>query len=226
MLPKEDISCYASQIQRELLSQLADHSLVNERFFLTGGTALSVFYLHHRSSDDLDFFTVEEADLSDISLWIRTVWQSEQSIIRSSPRFLSLLIKGVKVEFVIDPLSERSERPRVLVENREIAIDTLSNIAVNKLCTIVSRTEPKDFVDFYCLLRAPDGLSLDTLLHEAKKREALFDDPPTAAFQLEEALGFVRDHPQLLPGLKTAFDLEAMFAFYTDLAQRIYAMKP
>lgn len=225
MHPNEDVSCYASPHQREVFARLIDHPPISERFFLTGGTALSVFYLHHRSSDDLDLFAVEETDLSPIIHWIRVVWQSDQTIIRSNPQFLSLLIEGVKVELVIDPLSEHSERPRVLLGSNTAAIDTLANIAVNKLCTLVSRTEPKDLVDFYCLHQGVNGLNFDALLQEARKREALFDDPPTAAYQLEEATRFVREHPQLLPTLRIAFDLEAMFAFYRDLAHRIYSFK-
>ena len=31
-----------------------------DSFYLTGGTALSAFYLRHRRSDDLDFFTSTE----------------------------------------------------------------------------------------------------------------------------------------------------------------------
>lgn len=31
-------------------------------FYLSGGTALACYYLHHRFSDDLDFFTFEEID--------------------------------------------------------------------------------------------------------------------------------------------------------------------
>ena len=30
-----------------------------DNFYLAGGTALSLFYFHHRQSDDLDFFTQE-----------------------------------------------------------------------------------------------------------------------------------------------------------------------
>ena len=31
-------------------------------FYLTGGTALSAFYLHHRLSEDLDFFTESDVE--------------------------------------------------------------------------------------------------------------------------------------------------------------------
>lgn len=32
----------------------------SQQFYLTGGTALSYFYLRHRQSNDLDFFTTGE----------------------------------------------------------------------------------------------------------------------------------------------------------------------
>jgi len=45
---KENTSCYASKTQQCLLHKLAEIRLINDHFFLTGGTALSVFYLYHR----------------------------------------------------------------------------------------------------------------------------------------------------------------------------------
>ncbi len=45
-----------NKIQKEILSQFGDISDSKE-FYLTGGTALSFFYLRHRKSNDLDFFT-------------------------------------------------------------------------------------------------------------------------------------------------------------------------
>ncbi|MBU0694334.1 MAG: nucleotidyl transferase AbiEii/AbiGii toxin family protein [Candidatus Omnitrophica bacterium] len=47
-----------SQIQKAILDsfgQIPD----SEYFYLTGGTALAYFYLKHRKSNDLDFFTAE-----------------------------------------------------------------------------------------------------------------------------------------------------------------------
>ena len=37
-----------------------------EQFYFTGGTALSAFYLQHRYSEDLDFFTQRKFDTQDI----------------------------------------------------------------------------------------------------------------------------------------------------------------
>lgn len=219
---KEDKSFYASPLQRSILLQLADNDIISEYFFLTGGTALSVFYLQHRTSDDLDFFTVESIDLQDIYHWIRTVWLNDQKLIKSSPEFLSLLINEMKVEFVIDSLSERTQRSRALINNRSIAIDSLSNIGVNKFCTIVSRIEPKDYIDFYFLFEGLSETKFENLYQEARKREALFDDPPTAAYQIEEGVRFIREHPQLLSQFKSSFGPEALFTFFQNLAKTIY----
>jgi predicted nucleotidyltransferase component of viral defense system len=46
-------------IQKKILSHLNDLPDINA-FYLTGGTALSAFYLGHRKSNDLDFFTNTE----------------------------------------------------------------------------------------------------------------------------------------------------------------------
>ena len=35
---------------------------IDTKFYLTGGTALSRFYLNHRYSEDLDFFTNRDTD--------------------------------------------------------------------------------------------------------------------------------------------------------------------
>ncbi len=74
MVLRENLNCYARTEQRQVLSRLSTNNDISEHFFLTGGTALSVFYLHHRTSEDIDLFTVEQANFSDILLWIRSEW--------------------------------------------------------------------------------------------------------------------------------------------------------
>lgn len=76
----EDASCYTGTAQRDVLARMALDPTVADHFFLTGGTALSVFYLHHRSSEDLDFFSVDEVELSDLSFSIRTEWPYDRTI--------------------------------------------------------------------------------------------------------------------------------------------------
>ena len=107
---RENINCYASPMQREVLIQFITPPDIEKYFFLTGGTALSVFYLHHRLSDDLDLFTKDFSSLAEIDFWIKTSWPKESVKIKEAAQFLSLLIKDVKIDFVIDTLSTEEER--------------------------------------------------------------------------------------------------------------------
>jgi predicted nucleotidyltransferase component of viral defense system len=221
--PHEDKSCFASQQQRAILHHVAGFPLVHKHFFLTGGTALSVYYLHHRTSEDLDLFTVDKSVvLNEISFWIKNTFVSNQKVIKSSQTFLSLLIHEVKVDFVIDRLSGVEDREYVPVDSNTIMIDSPENIAANKLCTLVSRTEPKDFIDFFFLMNHMQNIHFDILYEIAQGREALLDDPPTAAFQIEEGLHFIKNNINLIPSLKKDFNFERFIGFYEDIAQKIY----
>lgn len=46
--------------QSYLVEQAAKNDELTRWYYLTGGTALSEFYLHHRLSEDIDFFTRSE----------------------------------------------------------------------------------------------------------------------------------------------------------------------
>ncbi len=48
-----------TQLQRRFLQAFFVRE-VGTRFFLTGGTALAAFYLHHRLSGDVDLFTTDD----------------------------------------------------------------------------------------------------------------------------------------------------------------------
>lgn len=56
-----------SENQKRLLSLLAEEKTITDNFYLGGGTALAEFYLHHRLSEDLDFFSENEFDPQVIS---------------------------------------------------------------------------------------------------------------------------------------------------------------
>ena len=48
-------------------------SQVGQRFFLTGGTALAAFHLHHRRSEDLDLFTLDDLALREADILVRRI---------------------------------------------------------------------------------------------------------------------------------------------------------
>lgn len=53
--------------------QIFGKSFLQGKFYLSGGTALAEFYLQHRLSEDLDFFTQEELDLDELKKFINLV---------------------------------------------------------------------------------------------------------------------------------------------------------
>lgn len=117
-------------------------------FYLTGGTALSRFYYHHRYSDDLDLFTNEpdtfifyyEKAISKLSPLTLTVNQRTDT-------FCSITIaKILKVDFICDTGKHLGE---TIIYPQYDRVDNWQNILANKITAIISRDEPKDVVDIW-----------------------------------------------------------------------------
>jgi len=222
---KENETCYASPAQREVLTHLITHPDIEKNFFLTGGTALAVFYLHHRLSDDLDLFTKDFSSLAEIGFWIKTHWPQESVKIKEAGQFLSLLIKDVKVDFVIDALTTDEERIRYVFENGHyLLVDTISNILSNKFCALVSRTEPKDYIDFYMILKSFPAIAIDDIYQNSRLKDAIFDDPPTAAFQLETGIAFIKENPAIMPKVHQKIDMPDFYDFYEKVSKWLYEL--
>ncbi len=227
MNPKENKKYYAQDIQRKILIHLITLPDIENNFFLTGGTALAVFYLNHRQSNDLDFFTLNRIDLSKIGFEIQRIWTNKVAKIKESPNFLSLLIKDSKVDFVIDPLSNKEKRQKIIFENHHhLIIDNINKIVSNKLCTLVSRTEPKDYIDFYFIRKHFPSLNINSIYKNAKKKDVIFDDPPSAAYQIEEGLNFLKNNFSLFPKVIKKFNKKDFFSFYNKLADWLYKKVP
>src|SRR3990167_446146 len=52
--------------QKFVLEQISKDKYFKKRFYFTGGTALSLYYLQHRLSVDLDFFSEERFDIDEV----------------------------------------------------------------------------------------------------------------------------------------------------------------
>lgn len=79
-------------------------------FFLTGGTALAEFYLHHRKSEDIDLFTVnQDIEFDGVNMEIlKIIHQFSAKIEKQvvTPTFLQYILKiknsNLKVDIVKD----------------------------------------------------------------------------------------------------------------------------
>ncbi len=220
---KENIRCYAHPLQREILVGLSDNETIGNSYFLTGGTALSVFYLHHRTSIDLDLFTIKKTPMEDIYHWITRRWGSESKRIHFNDFILQMVIKGVKIDIVYDPISFDEERERYqFSENKSITVDSLKNITSNKLSAMVSRREVKDFLDFFFINKMIAGMDFDCIYKDAQKKEGMFDDSPMVAYHLENNLNIIKQNPFSFPDLLVDFDLDEFYRFYEGLVYQIY----
>jgi len=221
----EDKNLWGSEAQRELLVRFCRTVPVSEKFFLTGGSALGVFYLHHRVSNDVDLFTTEEIDLMKYSTLLRDVVRPTQVISERSPTFLSYIsAEGVKVDFAVDHLSLKGARPRIELEKGVfLTLDRLNNIAANKICSVVSRAEPRDVVDLFFLLKErPLIADFVKLFKEARRREALLEDGlyVSSAFEeIAEATDAIIE--ELKESLRKPVDAQEFRKFWLALANTV-----
>ncbi|MGH7845218.1 MAG: nucleotidyl transferase AbiEii/AbiGii toxin family protein [Candidatus Binatia bacterium] len=164
---------------RDILSALqweflASFFAAEPPFFLTGGTALSAFYLHHRYSEDLDLFTLDSEAFDRVPLYVAdTATRIAASVasLQSAPQFrryrLSRAVESVIVDFVKEVVPQISgEKNRF----EGIVVDTLDEITANKICTVISRAEIKDYIDLYFLGRA--GYPLENYIRLAQQKDA------------------------------------------------------
>jgi predicted nucleotidyltransferase component of viral defense system len=126
-------------------------------FYLTGGTALGRFYLHHRYSEDLDFFMNSGSGFSKHILFIKNELQKQFSTDISKAivtgEFARFFIDNndffIKVEFVNDV----AYRAGIPVTSNKGNIDTVTNILAYKLTAVVGRDEPKDVFDIVTIAK-------------------------------------------------------------------------
>ena len=139
-------------LQDEILSLINQSDLP---FYLTGGTALSRHYLHHRYSDDLDLFVNKHPDFRSLVEAIEQVFRdnhvSYKTLTRSAD-FVRMEITGedqtlLKLDLVNDLVCHIGGFES---SNSLGRVDNMFNILSNKI-SAVPRLEIKDFADIICI---------------------------------------------------------------------------
>lgn len=99
-----------NQYQIKLLNLIKKDKYISSHFYLAGGTTLAEYYLHHRLSDDLDFFTSDtEIDIRYIENFLENHkntlgLQSRQRIKMFDRNMINLTYRdgfALKTEFTI-----------------------------------------------------------------------------------------------------------------------------
>lgn len=197
---------------------------LRDSFFLTGGTALSEFYLQHRLSDDLDFFTEEPYQISFVLPHIKGIAEelnAKLEIRKQFRTYLEVFIHFgensiVKCDFAQDSPCRLEQK--VFQEKNVIFSDNLLDIACNKLSALFDRNDAKDFVDIYFIHR--DYICFDELLVLAKKKHIGLDD-----YWLSLSLKNV-EKISYLPKMLKPLSMEDMKSFFSkkavELIKKVY----
>ena len=146
---------------------------------MTGGGALVGFHLRHRTTRDLDLFFHGEASVADLRKQAAELLRSagfEVAEIRSTPMMATLNCRGQNESVIVDLVAEpvaNIEAPEIqTVGKTEIRVDTRHEILVNKVCSLLHRSEPRDLIDIQALVAA--GGDLDRALRDAPRKDGGF----------------------------------------------------
>jgi Nucleotidyl transferase AbiEii toxin, Type IV TA system len=159
-----------SPLQRDVLEAFF---ACEKGFFLTGGAALAGYYLHHRTTDDLDLFTDRgdafERGVRAMGAVAASLGASLQ-VRMDAPDFKRFAIERGSDAVVVDLVHDRvpqlaREKPLV----GTVRVDSLEEILANKLTALVGRQEERDLVDVYFLERA--GHSVESALPAALAKD-------------------------------------------------------
>ncbi|MBI1880879.1 MAG: nucleotidyl transferase AbiEii/AbiGii toxin family protein [Chloroflexi bacterium] len=203
-------------LQRQILLAIGQTPLTHS-FYLTGGTALAAFYLYHRYSVDLDFFTLDPTAIAHVPPVLQQITQQlnlEISFTRTLDTFLECFLRspeGERVEMDFAQDTPYRLEPARLDETLQINVDNLTDIACNKLSALFDRAEPKDFVDVYFLCQ--EEFSFEQLTKLAKQKHVGLDD-----YWLAVALRRV-ENVEFLPRMIKPLSLEELKAFFLGRAK-------
>lgn len=205
--------------QKIILGEVSKNEFLTSQFYFTGGTALNAYYLNHRESEDIDFFSKTKFD-NQVVFTLMQEWAKLHQF-KFDSRFnevvyvFNLTFKNgakLKVDFGYYPykLLEKSK----IIDG--IAVDSIGDIAVNKLLTIQQRTNVKDFVDLYYLL---DKFTVWDLMDGVKIKFGMKIEPLLMAADFMKAAQF-----ETLPKMIKQLSLKDLKAFFINKAEKLGKM--
>jgi predicted nucleotidyltransferase component of viral defense system len=189
--------------QIKILEAISSDNQICQNFYLTGGTALAEYYLQHRLSEDLDFFSEEEFDVQAIVIFFAKNKKAlgiekidfQQSFNRN---LIFLYLKGdvIKTEFTYFPFPRIEKK----IKRNKLFVDSLEDIAVNKLFTIYQKPRSRDFIDLYLIIKKT-GYTIENLIKKTKIKFDWHIDYLQLGSQFMLAKT-VKDYPRMIFKLK------------------------
>lgn len=186
--------------QEQFLEIISNEKTLRDRFYFTGGTPLAAFYLHHRLSEDIDLFSEEEVNIAAIQVFIKKVQKLLHLSNIEYNTFLGLHsfqlyfsdANILKVDFNYYPFP-RIEKGAIY---KNISVDSMLDIAVNKIQTIATKPRARDFIDIFFIIQEKRYI-LNELLKTARNKFDWHTDPIKFGSVLLQAAE-VKDFPRMI----------------------------
>ncbi len=203
--------------QTQFLELVGKEPDLVKNYYFTGGTALTEYYLKHRLSDDIDLFSQhKEVDQTQIEIFLKKISPILGVKEISKSQFLGLFNyylyfkddSSLKIDFNYYPF------PRIQsgLKDQNIQIDSMYDIAANKIQTIFTKARSRDYIDLYFIYQKKH-FDLKQLLIATKTKFDWPIDPLGLASQFLRA-GELGDEPKMI----LPYNKEDMIIFYQTLA--------
>lgn len=203
--------------QQHIINQVGKNDYLSSRFYFTGGTALSYFYLQHRYSEDLDFFSEQKLDTQSILSFVEQWAKRDNFTFTSQLKEVVYIFNiafpnkvNLKVDFGYYPYS-RVEKG---LSYEDLSIDSMLDIAINKLTAINQRRQVRDFVDLYFLLK--EKFTIWDLIEGTRVKFNMEIEPFILGADLFEV-----DQFKILPRMIKPLKLEELKRFFRQMAKEL-----
>ena len=207
--------------QSDFLELASKDPWLTKNFFLSGGTALSEFYLRHRLSEDLDFFSEKEVSERNLRAFVQRL-SSKLGV----KKFTIGGIGGVQtylLEFSKNQILkvDFSYYPFPPIERwtffGKLRVASIYDIAVDKLQTIGAKARVRDYIDLYFILKEKN-YQLGKILQDIRVKFDWILEPSTLASQFLR----VKDlKDEGFPRTLKPFNRKKMEEFFLSLAKRL-----
>jgi hypothetical protein len=211
--------------QKKIIALIADTPAVRDNFWLTGGTALAEFYLQHRYSEDMDFFTDKEENFNHYMRELQTRAQNEGiKLDRRQAGDMKTFFgawayvdgEKVKLDFAVDS-PYRFKKPE-FSKTYGIQFQDPVDLACGKVAALFGRAAPRDFVDVYFIHN--ELYNLDQLIPWAKDTDSGMDNY-WLSVAFDKAKDVTPDDPLEFPRMIKSLDLAGMKKLFEAYKHRL-----
>lgn len=186
-------------------------SELGNRFYLAGGTALSL-QIGHRLSVDLDFFSPTE-DIPSIRAGLdKALAPLNATLADSSWGNLVYLAKNVRIGFygygysLVEPL----------IKDKEVHLASIMDIALMKLDALLSRAARKDFYDLYFICQT---IPLEQVFDKSPQKYPSVRDFETQS--VKRLVYFENAELEAEPAMLKRIDWQTVKEYFTKRVKKI-----